>query len=394
MASICGSPVCAGGKPKLKFTYTGDYVVRKDGVVELLTSGTIVFLNPETIDIFCVGGGGAGGGGVVNSSGASLGGDGGTTSFGALITAAGGGGGGGLAGVPNRLGGSGGGAASYSSTSASSSFGATAGGVDGSDGTPSSNSSYNANHLGKGQGATTREFSESIGTIYAGGGGGGGSRGAFVTAYQNGAAGGAGGGGDGGNVDPNTKYSYAGEAGTANTGGGGGGGAAYSSGSVAVGGGGGNGGFTNTLFQANVTGEYNVVIGAGGTPNTTGKKQGGMGGSGIVCFRYAQELPELAGTWVLNERLYAPVNTLTYNGNGTVTTKAGTTTLNMTSMLIYPQNIVISAGAYSSLQVYTFSTNKWDTSIYKSPLNTYTFPAGATASDEFRAWLSSNATKQ
>ena len=40
MASICGSPVCAGGKPKLKFTYTGDYVVRKDGVVELLTSGT------------------------------------------------------------------------------------------------------------------------------------------------------------------------------------------------------------------------------------------------------------------------------------------------------------------------------------------------------------------
>ena len=37
MASICGSPVCAGGKPKLKFTYTGDYVVREDGVVELLT---------------------------------------------------------------------------------------------------------------------------------------------------------------------------------------------------------------------------------------------------------------------------------------------------------------------------------------------------------------------
>lgn len=395
MASICGSPVCAGGKPKMKFTYTGDYVVRKDGVVELLTSGTIVFLNPETIDIFCVGGGGAGGGGVVNSSGASLGGDGGTTSFGALITAAGGGGGGGLAGVPNRLGGSGGGAASYSSTSASSSFGATAGGVDGSDGTPSSNSSYNANHLGKGQGATTREFSESIGTIYAGGGGGGGSRGAFVTAYQNGAAGGAGGGGDGGNVDPNTKYSYAGEAGTANTGGGGGGGAAYSSGSVAVGGGGGNGGFTNTLFQANVTGEYNVVIGAGGTPNTTGKKQGGMGGSGIVCFRYAQELPELAGTWKLHEKLYVPdTMPFTENVNFSSTNEAGGAASENNQCIFRTQYGVSyfeihSTSLAKTVTVYTFNTDSWTNKWIN-----LTFPAGATASDAFRAWLASNATKQ
>ena len=68
MASICGSPVCAGGKPKLKFTYTGDYVVRKDGVVELLTSGTLMFLNPAVIDIFCVG---VGGGGNVNAYGST-----------------------------------------------------------------------------------------------------------------------------------------------------------------------------------------------------------------------------------------------------------------------------------------------------------------------------------
>ena len=60
MASICGSPVCAGGKPKLKFTYTGDYVVREDGVVELLTSGTLVFLRKAVIDLFLVGGGGGG----------------------------------------------------------------------------------------------------------------------------------------------------------------------------------------------------------------------------------------------------------------------------------------------------------------------------------------------
>ena len=43
-----------------KFTYTGNYNVREDGVVELLTSGTLVFLNPAVIDVFCVGGGGAG----------------------------------------------------------------------------------------------------------------------------------------------------------------------------------------------------------------------------------------------------------------------------------------------------------------------------------------------
>jgi hypothetical protein len=43
-----------------KFTYTGQYNVRKDGVVELLTSGTIVFLEPKVIDVFCVGGGGHG----------------------------------------------------------------------------------------------------------------------------------------------------------------------------------------------------------------------------------------------------------------------------------------------------------------------------------------------
>ena len=63
-----------GGSKAPKFTYTGTYNVRKDGVVELLTSGTIVFLNPATIDLFLVGGGGAGGSGI---PGATLGGWGG-----------------------------------------------------------------------------------------------------------------------------------------------------------------------------------------------------------------------------------------------------------------------------------------------------------------------------
>lgn len=395
MASICGSPVCAGGKPKMKFTYTGDYVVRKDGVVELLTSGTIVFLEPKVIDLFMVGGGGAGGGGVTGSSGSSNGGDGGDTIFGTLLTAKGGGGGGGLAGSPNRQGGSGGGAASYSSTAASSSFGATTGGVDGSDGTPSANTSYNANFLGKGQGATTREFGEAGGKLYSGGGGGGGSRGAFVSAYQNGAAGGAGGGGAGGNVDPSTRYSYAGEAGTPNSGGGGGGGAAYSSGSVAVGGGGGGGGITATLRKQKVTGEYVVTVGAGGVPNSTGNKQGGMGGSGIVCFREAAPLPELAGTWVLHEKLYAPETMpLTENVNFSSTNYAGGAASENNQFIFRTQYGVSyfeihSTSLAKTVTVYTFNTDSWT-----NKWTHLTFPAGATVSDEFRAWLANNATKQ
>lgn len=382
MASICGSPVCAGGKPKMKFTYTGDYVVRKDGVVELLTSGTIAFLEPKVIDVFMVGGGGAGGVGQLNAYRGLGGGGGGYTRTVRKVTVTpnneylvtvGSGGvatnnitqptnggasafgnfnvGGGISAVlassssahtsSGGAGGSGGGGGVYSNSD----YGT--GGSNGEAGEQGTNGAYG----GAGQGFTTREFGEAAGKLYAGGGGGGRYMSAQTPVISNG---GTGGGGSGGFTSPNSTVTQAAGAGGANTGGGGG----------------------------------------GGTTTDLRSILGGSGGSGIVCFREAQELPELAGTWVLNERLYAPVNTLTYNGNGTVTTKAGTTTLNMTSMLIYPQNIVISAGAYSSLQVYTFSTNKWDTSIYKSPLNTYTFPAGATASDEFRAWLSSNATKQ
>lgn len=388
MASICGSPVCAGGKPKMKFTYTGDYVVRKDGVVELHSSGTLVFLEPKVIDLFLVGGGGAGGGGVTGSSGSSNGGDGGDTIFGTLLTAKGGGGGGGLSGSPNRQGGSGGGAASYSSTAASSSFGATTGGVDGSDGTPSANTSYNANFLGKGQGATTREFGEAGGKLYSGGGGGGGSRGAFVSAYQHGAAGGAGGGGAGGNVDPSTRYSYAGEAGTPNSGGGGGGGAAYSSGSVAVGGGGGGGGITATLRKQKVTGEYVVTVGAGGVPNSTGNKQGGMGGSGIVCFREAAPLPELAGTWVLNELLYRPGEVFTETNNFEVSLN-GTSFSPCTKATFELRALFLNITNAGNLNVYSFNDSSW-TRKYKY----WKFTAGATASDEFRTWLASNATKQ
>lgn len=278
MASICGSPVCAGGKPKLKFTYTGDYVVRNDGVVELLTSGTLVFLNPGVIDVFCVGGGGGGGwnpqfrddpsatiqyggggGGKTNTilkqavngsyqitigNGGTHGNNGGTTSFGNLITAEGG------KGAPSTrssstsggggAGGSGGGGGTYNNTKGGE--GGSNGG-NGIDGTPSS-----SHPGGVGQGITTREFSEPNGKLYAGGGGGGRS---MVSQTPIVSMGGAGGGGNGGWVNQNNWRNLyrVPTAGAENTGGGGGGG--------------------YQLSQDDMT-------------------PGASGGSGIVCFRAAK----------------------------------------------------------------------------------------------------------
>lgn len=368
MASICGSPVCAGGKPKLKFTYTGDYVVRKDGVVELHSSGTLVFLNPAVIDLFMVGGGGMGG--IMTnpgiSSGAGGGGGGytvtarkqsvsgsinvtigqgatsqshqsgkqygGTTTFGSILSANGGESAyytpqyEGTYALNGGAGGSGGG--SQSGT----------GGENGGDGQTVGFGSYNSKG-GAGQGATTREFGEENGKLYAGGGGGGVSQSAVVT------PGGNGGGGSGG-YKLTSGYSQNPTAGADNTGGGGGGGA--------------------------------TITGSG--PN------GAYGGSGIVCFREAAELPELEGTWVLNERLYAPekdfdeINLYFTIGNARC---SRIRTSNLTLLSAYK---VISG---DGIDIYRFSTNTW-----KTTSRNLTFETGATASDEFRAWLASNATKQ
>ena len=267
MASICGSPVCAGGKPKLKFTYTGDYVFRDDGVVELHSSGTLVFLDPAVIDIFCVGGGGAGGlasasGSSVNTecggggggytattkkqsvagsyevtigAGAILGEQsGGATSFGSLISAKGG-----LS--VTYLG-------SKYSTVNGANGGSGGGGGGGSGGYNGGNGGHGKNDYsgGVGQGATTREFGEEAGKLYAGGGGGG-TKGTSSNPVV--AMGGAGGGGTGGWVNTTSSTNQPAEAGVANTGGGGGGGA--------------RGQYTNYYTKP------------------------GTGGSGIVCFRLA-----------------------------------------------------------------------------------------------------------
>lgn len=267
-----------GGNKAPKFTYTGTYNVRKDGVVELLTSGTIVFLEPKVIDIFMVGGGasgsaqganvtskhgyGGGGGGytktikqrsvaanesiavVIGEGGVgsdnpgfeNSGMNGGATRFGAEYAA------GGRAYAPGQGynggdGGSGGGAGVASNSN---------GGEGGSNG---DNGAAGDAAGGRGQGTSTREFGEETGKLYAGGGGGG----RYMVAVQPVVSiGGAGGGGTGAWAgDTKDAYQPA-AAGVANTGGGGGGGA------------------VGTGDKAAGTKPVAIV---------------GAGGSGVVCFR-------------------------------------------------------------------------------------------------------------
>lgn len=366
MASICGSPVCAGGKPKLKFTYTGDYVVRDDGVVELHSSGTLVFIDPAVIDVFMVGGGGSGwtqnvsdfngygggGGGYTRTvkrlnvqanaqipvtigaggiystaSGSGKGSDGGSSGFNTLTVSGGGHG--------NEYNGGAGGSGGGAGVASNSDFGA--GGSDGSNGEAGDTG---VKRGGSGQGFSTREFGETTGKLYAGGGGGGRYMVAQTPVVS---MGGAGGGGSGAWVGSNGTAQQAAAAGVANTGGGGGGGAVYPNHSV----------------------------------------NGASGGSGIVCFRDAQELPELAGTWVLNERLYKSENTIIENINYTL----GDTACNGFQINNdYVMTRVTGQSGYS--YIYRFDQNRW---VIGNRSITIT---SATASDEFRAWLASNATKQ
>lgn len=383
---IQGAPVVLGGKKKSNvpaFAYTGKYNVRDDDVVELLESGEITFVEDGVIDVFMVGGGGggtsvdrqtysnyqaAGGGGgggytrtlrrisvpantqipVTVGAGGQSGASGGATAFNTdyavsgglskgLYTAQGA--------FPGADGGSGGGGGTRSNSD---------GGTGGSDG-GNGESGYPTSVLGgKGQGFTTREFGEATGKLYAGGGGGGRFMESETPIIS---IGGSGGGGSGAWISWNPAKSQAPAAGTANTGGGGGGGAA-----------------TNTY------------------DTTVVSQHGALGGSGIVCFRDAQELPELAGTWVLNNRLYAPESDVYFNnqdfkiGDASNPNRGTGRNLSCTTTKIW----YTSYPSGYDVTVYTFSSNSWGS----DKLNYFTFPAGATASDEFRAWLASNATKQ
>lgn len=358
-----------------KFTYTGQYNIRKDGVVELLTSGTIVFLEPKVIDVFMVGGGGKGGRCVMAYSpayyianGGGGGGytrtikrltvqgsydinigagsttanvDGGSTAWGTSYTVAGGKSSTEMPSLPvaasaGRAGGSGGGGGVISTSDY---------GTGGSGGNNGEQGYFGSIAGGTGQGFTTREFGEATGKLYAGGGGGGRYMVSQTPVVSMGGTGGGGTGGWAGSASGQLQYP---SAGGANTGGGGGGAAA----------------------------------------NYTGGMEGGSGGSGIVCFRDAKDLPELAGKWVLNARMYKANNTITQSLNFRLS-KMGSADFN--NILIDNEAVRVRAVGQSGYSVlYTFSTNSWGGSV---PPISMTITS-ASASDEFRAWLASNATKQ
>lgn len=363
---------CAKGGAAVKFTYTGEYNVRDDGVVELLTSGTIVFLEPKVIDVFMVGGGGGGAGlqsGDTNQHGYGGGGGGYTRTIRRLNIAAntsipvtvGSGGASSQNGGPTafnaisvlggdspkgnltkRKNGGAGGSGGGGGVDSNSDYGA-----GGSDGTAGENGYPTTALGGTGQGFTTREFGESAGKLYGGGGGGGRYMAASSPVVS---MGGAGGGGAGGWYGAKADLYQAAAAGVANTGGGGGGGALWDS--------------------AN-----------NNTP-------GASGGSGIVCFRDAAELPELAGTWVLNERLYKPENDMRFDISFTAISDSTGASNNFNGINLSAASLYFLKTGTSSY-IYNFNDFTW-----RNRYKTITFPAGATASDEFRVWLASNATKQ
>ena len=144
-----------------------------------------------------------------------------------------------------------------------------------------------------------------------------------------------------------------------------------------------------------------------GVANTGGGGGGGVyassgyvvkaasGGSGIVCFREAAELPELAGTWVLNERLYMPERYFTENVRFTGVQTGIQGSVSFVEAQFYyargtKRSLLRFAISSSNIKtIYDFTENKWS-----EKYQTITFLPSATASDEFRAWLVSNATKQ
>lgn len=259
---------------KLQFTYTGQYNQREDGVVELLTSGTLVFIDPAVVDVFCVGGGGGGasrktgvktnggfgggGGGytattksysaagsyliTIGAGGAAMS-DGEATSFGNVLIAQGGTSHANTESHNDRRSGSAGGSGGGAGVLANSNYGA--GGSDGGNGESGFPNSVNG---GEGQGSTTREFGALDGKLYAGGGGGGRYISGSTPVVSSGGSGGGGTGAWYGASGVSHPYQAA-AAGGANTGGGGGGGAQDPDGRA--------------------------------TP-------GASGGSGIVCFRTAK----------------------------------------------------------------------------------------------------------
>lgn len=95
---------------------------------------------------------------------------------------------------------------------------------------------------------------------------------------------------------------------------------------------------------------------------------------------------------MLNERMYAPESDVYFNNQefkiGDASNPNRGTGINLsctTSKIWYT-----SYQSGDDVTVYTFSSNSWGS----DKLNYFTFPSGATASDDFITWLAANATKQ
>ena len=369
------------GRAAANFTYTGNYKIRKDGVVELLTSGTIVFLEPKAIDVFMVGGGGAGG---LNTSTYQngYGGGGGAggytktmrrvqvTTSPIQVTIGGGGlpgnsgyNGGATAWGTNTVAGGNGNIMSGLGSSATAQAGASGGsgggggvvsnsdfGTGGSDGNSGESGYPTSTKGGTGQGTTTREFGEAGGKLYAGGGGGGRY---LVSNTPIASTGGSGGGGTGGWAGSQTGQFQAAAAGVANSGCGGGGGA-------------------RRFYEGT---EIDII----GPPAS--------GGTGIVCFRDAAPLPELAGTWLLNDVLTMPESTFGETINATLIPVTGNSR-SVTVFRLYTYKIEATDTLATNVDIYEYGA--WKTPKY----NKWRFAEGTTASDKFREWLTNNATKQ
>ena len=102
-----------------------------------------------------------------------------------------------------------------------------------------------------------------------------------------------------------------------------------------------------------------------------------------------EETVTLAGTWMFNEPLSAPESLIDENINFTGKEMVTSTPKNFTGARISTTQFDATPTGALPIVVYKFAEKTW--------VNKYkylTFPAGATASDEFIAWLKTNATKQ
>ena len=103
--------------------------------------------------------------------------------------------------------------------------------------------------------------------------------------------------------------------------------------------------------------------------------------------------PTLEGTWVLNERLYAPESAFSavvdYTANFTSTGNSAWKSVSVSNILSFNKN-ADETGGYT---MYRFETNAWD-NVRAGAVKSITFNTGATASDDFITWLVANATKQ